>query len=26
MISDTFVKAVWLWITFQKGEWQKIKV
>ncbi|WP_295419469.1 MATE family efflux transporter [Sulfurovum sp.] len=26
MISDTFVKAVWLWRTFQKGEWQKIKV
>ena len=26
MISDTFVKAIWLWITFQKGEWQKIKV
>ena len=26
MISDTFVKAVWLWITFDKGEWQKIKV
>jgi len=26
MISDTFVKAVWLWITFQKGQWQKIKV
>ena len=26
MISDTFVKAVWLWITFNKGEWQKIKV
>ena len=26
MISDTFVKAVWLWITFQRGEWQKIKV
>ena len=26
MISDTFVKAVWLWITFQKGKWQKIKV
>jgi putative MATE family efflux protein len=26
MISDTFVKAFWLWITFKKGEWQKIKV
>jgi len=26
MISDTFVKAVWLWKTFDKGEWQKIKV
>jgi putative MATE family efflux protein len=26
MISDTFVKAMWLWITFEKGEWQKIKV
>jgi len=26
MISDTFVKAIWLWITFEKGEWQKIKV
>ena len=26
MISDTFVKAVWLWVTFEKGEWQKIKV
>jgi len=26
MISDTFVKAVWLWRTFDKGEWQKIKV
>ncbi len=26
MISDTFVKAIWLWRTFQKGEWQKIKV
>jgi len=26
MISDTFVKAIWLWSTFQKGEWQKIKV
>jgi len=26
MISDTFVKAVWLWKTFNKGEWQKIKV
>ena len=26
MISDTFVKAVWLWRTFDKGEWQRIKV
>lgn len=26
MISDTFVKAVWLWRTFDKGEWQTIKV
>jgi len=26
MISDTFVKAIWLWKTFNKGEWQKIKV
>jgi len=26
MILDTFVKAIWLWSTFQKGEWQKIKV
>jgi len=26
MISDTFVKAVWLWVTFNKGEWMKIKV
>ncbi len=26
MISDTFVKAIWLWSTFDKGEWQKIKV
>lgn len=26
MISDTFVKAIWLWITFNKGEWQKLKV
>jgi len=26
MISDTFVKAIWLWKTFDKGEWQKIKV
>ncbi len=26
MISDTFVKALWLWVTFDKGEWQKIKV
>ncbi len=26
MISDTFVKAVWLWVTFKRGEWMKIKV
>ncbi|UPT77699.1 MATE family efflux transporter [Sulfurovum sp. XGS-02] len=26
MISDTFVKATWLWRTFDKGQWQKIKV
>jgi putative MATE family efflux protein len=26
MIADTFVKAVWLWRTFDKGEWMKIKV
>jgi putative MATE family efflux protein len=26
MISDTLVKAIWLWRTFDKGEWQKIKV
>jgi len=26
MISDTFVKAVWLWKTFDKGEWMKVKV
>ena len=26
MISDTFVKAIWLWRTFDKGEWQRIKV
>jgi putative MATE family efflux protein len=26
MITDTFVKAIWLWIVFEKGEWQKIKV
>ncbi|CAA6811629.1 MAG: Na+ driven multidrug efflux pump [uncultured Sulfurovum sp.] len=26
MISDTFVKAIWLWRTFDKGEWMKIKV
>jgi len=26
MIADTFVKAVWLWITFRKGAWQKIRV
>ncbi len=26
MIADTFVKAVWLWMTFQKGAWQRIRV
>ncbi len=26
MISDTFVKAIWLWSRFNSGEWQKIKV
>jgi putative MATE family efflux protein len=26
MIADTFVKAFWLWRTFEKGEWQRIKV
>jgi len=26
MIADTTVKAIWLWRTFDKGEWQKIKV
>lgn len=26
MIADTFVKAVWLWRVFDKGEWQKIRV
>ena len=26
MISDTLIKAIWLWVTFDKGEWQKIKV
>ncbi|MFT7823894.1 MAG: MATE family efflux transporter [Sulfurimonas sp.] len=26
MITDTFVKAVWLWRTFERGEWQKIRV
>ena len=26
MISDTFVKAIWLWKTFDRGEWMKIKV
>ncbi|MDQ7084786.1 MAG: MATE family efflux transporter [Sulfurovum sp.] len=26
MISDTLVKAIWLWKTFQQGEWKKIKV
>jgi putative MATE family efflux protein len=26
MISDTFVKAIWLWVVFKKGKWQQIKV
>jgi putative MATE family efflux protein len=26
MISDTFVKALFLWRAFDKGEWEKIKV
>jgi len=26
MIADTFVKATLLWIAFNRGEWQKIKV
>jgi len=26
MISDTFVKALFLWRAFDKGEWKKIKV
>jgi putative MATE family efflux protein len=26
MIADTFVKAIWLWYTFQRGEWQKLKI
>ena len=26
MITDTFVKALWLWKVFDKGEWQRIKV
>lgn len=26
MIADTFVKAIWLWKTFDAGAWQKIKV
>jgi putative MATE family efflux protein len=26
MISDTFVKAIWLWKTFQRDQWQHIKV
>jgi len=26
MISDTLVKAIWLWVTFNRGEWMKIKV
>jgi len=26
MISDTFVKAIWLWAVFKKGKWQQLKV
>jgi len=26
MISDTFIKAIWLWSTFHRGTWQKINV
>ena len=26
MIADTFVKAIWLWYTFNKGAWQRVKV
>jgi putative MATE family efflux protein len=26
MIADTLVKAIWLWRTFDKGRWMKIKV
>jgi len=26
MISDTFVKAIWLWTTFSRGKWMTIKV
>ena len=26
MISDTLVKAVWLWKTFDKGAWQTLKI
>ena len=26
MISDTFVKAFWLWRAFDQGAWQKVKV
>ncbi len=26
MITDTFVKAVWLWYTFKQGKWKAIKV
>ena len=26
MISDTFVKAVWLWFIFEKGTWKGLKV
>ena len=26
MICDTFVKAIWLWVVFEKGKWQQLKV
>ncbi|MCB4774007.1 MAG: MATE family efflux transporter [Sulfurovum sp.] len=26
MIFDTFVKAIWLWVVFSQGKWQKLKV
>jgi len=26
MISDTFIKAFFLWVAFDRGEWQKIRV